>query len=128
MGLTRRGKCTRRCSDGVKGMKCPCPKTWAYYVEFYVLDDGKKLSLTKRIPGAKLKRWKVGCDNKTIAKQQEAVIKTNLLAGAMASEQAKRHTVITLGQWAKVYKHTEEVQRLRSYKARCQRIDNVIVP
>ena len=40
MGLTRRGKCARGCPDGVKGLKCPCPKSWAYYVEFYVLDDG----------------------------------------------------------------------------------------
>lgn len=127
MGLTRRGKCSRGCPDGVKGLKCPCAKRWAYYVEFYVLDDGKKLLLTKRMPGAKLKRWKVACDNKTIARQHEAVIKTKLLAGAMTSDHAK-HAVMTLGQWAEEYKAIEEVQRLRSYKERCQRIDRVIVP
>ncbi|MDI3465647.1 MAG: hypothetical protein OJF50_004468 [Nitrospira sp.] len=127
MGLTRRGKCARGCSDGAKGLKCSCPKSWAYYIEFYVLDDGRRLTLTKRVPGAKLKRWKVGCDNKTLARQQEAVIKTKLLAGAVESERAKQ-TVMTLGQWAEEYKATEEVRRLRSYKERCQRIDKVIVP
>ena len=35
---------------------------------------------------------------------------------------------MTLGQRAKEYKAIEEVSRLRSYKERCQRIDNVIVP
>jgi integrase len=127
MGLTRKGKCRRACSAAMMGKACACPKAWSYYVEFYVLDDGQRLSLTTRMPGAKLKRWKVGCDNKTIAHQQEAVIKTKLLAGALASEQARR-SVMTLGQWAAEYKTIEEVMALRSYKERCQRIDQVIVP
>lgn len=38
------------------------------------------------MPGAKLKRWKVGTLNRTIAKQQEALIKTDLLKGAVKSE------------------------------------------
>jgi hypothetical protein len=126
MGLTRRGKCRRACSAAMMGKACACPKAWSYYVEFYVLDDGQRLSLTTRMPGAKLKRWKVGCDNKTIAHQQ-AVIKTKLLAGALASEQA-RQSVMTLGQWAHEYKTIEEVMALRSYKERCQRIDQVILP
>jgi len=99
----------------------------SYYVEFRVIDDGKTLSLGSNIQGAKLKRWKVGCVNKTVAKQQEAIIKTKLLSGTMVSEQAKLN-VITLGQWADEYKVIEEVKRLRSYKERCQRIDQVIVP
>jgi len=99
----------------------------SYYVEFHVLDDGKTLSLASGIQGAKLKRWKVGCVNKTVAKQQEAIIKTKLLAGTMVSERAQS-TVMTLGQWAEEYKAIEEVVRLRSYKERCQRIDQVIVP
>ena len=127
MGLTRRGKCTRRCNKGVLGKACSCPKAWSYYVEFYVLDDGERLKLTRRMPGAKLRRWKVGCDNKTIARQQEAVIKTQLLAGAMASERV-REAIVTLGQWAEEYQAIEEVRRLRSYKERCQRIAQVLVP
>ena len=44
----------------------------SYYVEFPVLDDGKTLTLARGIVGAKLKRWKVGSVNRTVAKQQEA--------------------------------------------------------
>ncbi len=99
----------------------------SYYVEFRVRDDGKALALASHRPGAKLKRWKVGCLNKTVAKQQEAIIKTKLLSGAMLSERSHA-TVMTLGQWAEVYKAIEDVVRLRSYKERCQRIDTVIVP
>jgi hypothetical protein len=99
----------------------------SYYVEFRVLDDGKALSLASGIQGAKLKRWKVGCLNKTLAKQQEAIIKAKLLAGTMVSERAALN-IMTLGQWAEEYKQVEEVRRLRSYKERCQRIDQDIVP
>jgi hypothetical protein len=127
MVLTRRGKCSRRCAQVVQGKACSCPKAWSYYVEFFVLDDGERLKLTTRIPGAKLRRWKVGCDNKTIARQQEAVIKTQLLAGAVLSERVQQ-TMMTLGQWAEEYQAIEEVIRLRSYKERCQRISQALVP
>ena len=50
-----------------------------YYVEFSVLDNGKVLTLARNVPGAKLKRWKVGSLNKTVAKQHEALIKADLL-------------------------------------------------
>jgi integrase len=99
----------------------------SWYVEFYVLDDGKTLNLASRVQGAKLRRWKVGSTNKTVAKQQEAIIKTKLLAGTMESDRAAS-IVMTLGQWAEEYKAIEEVVRLRSYKERCQRINTVIVP
>ena len=99
----------------------------SYYVEFRVLDNGETLSLASGIYGAKLKRWKVGSLNKTVAKQQEAIMKTKLLSGAMPSERAQ-DTMMTLGHWAKEYKAIEEVTRLRSYKERCHRIDRVIVP
>src|SRR5262245_52394365 len=99
----------------------------SYYVEFRVIDDGKTLSLASGIQGAKLKRWKVGCTNKTTAKQQEAIIRTQLLSRAMPSGRVQDR-VMTLGQWAEVYKASDEVTRLRSYKERCQRIDRVIVP
>ena len=59
-----------------------------YYVEFPVLDDGKTPSLARGIVGAKLKRWKVGSVNRTVAKQQEAIIKTELMKGTMKSAQA----------------------------------------
>lgn len=55
----------------------------SYYVEFPVLDDGKVLTLARGVAGAKLRRWKVGCLNRTVAKQQEALIKTHLMKGRM---------------------------------------------
>ena len=47
----------------------------------HVLDDGKTFTLARSSPGAKLKRWKVSSLNKTVAKQQEALIKTDLMRG-----------------------------------------------
>ena len=99
----------------------------SYYVEFRVLDDGKTLSLASGVQGAKLKRWKVGCANKTVAKQQEAIIKTKLLAGTMVSERVQQVTM-TFAQWATEYVEIEEVRKLRSYPERCQRITKVLVP
>ena len=87
-----------------------------YYVEFRVLDDGKTLSFASGVHGAKLTRWKVGCSNKTMAQQQEAIIKTKLLSRGMPSERV-HETVMTLGQWAEEYKAIEEVTRLRSYRS-----------
>ncbi len=58
-----------------------------YYVEFPVMDDGKALTLARGTPGAKIKRWKVGSNNRTQAKQQEAMIKTDLMKGLMKSNQ-----------------------------------------
>ena len=39
----------------------------SYYVEFRVMEseDGKSLVLASGVPGARKKRWKVGCLNKT---------------------------------------------------------------
>ena len=99
----------------------------SYYVEFRIVDNGKTLQLAPGVQGAKLKRWKVGCTNKTTAKQQEAIIKTGLLSGTLLSERAQ-HLSMTLGAWAEVYKKIEDVQRIRSYRERCQRIDQTIVP
>jgi integrase len=53
----------------------------SYYVQFSVLDDGTTLTLARGAPGAKLKRWKVGCRNKDEAVKQEGIIKTKLLEG-----------------------------------------------
>ncbi|MDH5698699.1 MAG: hypothetical protein OEZ41_01905 [Nitrospirota bacterium] len=50
-------------------------------MEFSDVDDGKVLQLARGAPGAKVKRWKTGTANKTLAKQQEAMIKTDLMKG-----------------------------------------------
>jgi integrase len=81
MGLTRRGKCSRNCEQGRKGLKCNCPKVWSYYVQFYVRVDNNTRTLSPKGQGAKLKRWRVPCDNKGIVRQQEAIIKAQLLTG-----------------------------------------------
>lgn len=81
MGLTLRGKCSKRCEQGRKGLNCSCPKVWSYYVEFYVREDGNIRMLSARGAGAKLKRWRVGCANKGVARHQEAIIKSQLLEG-----------------------------------------------
>jgi len=39
----------------------------SYYIEFRVTDDGKSLRLATH--GGKLKRWRVGSLNKTLAKR-----------------------------------------------------------
>ena len=52
-------------------------------------EDGKSWSLASGVPGAKKKRWKVGCLNKMIAREMEAAIKTRLLLGHEKTEQAK---------------------------------------
>lgn len=57
----------------------------SYYVEFRVLDNGKVLTLASGIQGVKLKRWKVGCTNKTTVKQHEAIIKTKLYVNSLLS-------------------------------------------
>ena len=99
----------------------------SYYVEFRVLDNGKVLELAPGVQGAKLKRWKVGCTNRTTAKQQEAIIKTKLLSGTIPSDRVQGSST-TLGQWAEVYKAIEEVRAIRTYRERCQRINQTIVP
>lgn len=45
-----------------------------WYVEFPVIDDGKVLALARGRPDAKLKRWKTNTTNRTMGKQQEALI------------------------------------------------------
>jgi integrase len=89
----------------------------SYYVAFSVIvsDDGKTLKLAPGVPGSKLKRWKVGCLNKSIAKEMEATIRTNLLQGKVLTEEAKP---VLFSEWAKQYLNLEEVKRLKSYKGR----------
>jgi integrase len=97
----------------------------SYYVEFPVLDDGKVLKLARGIKGARLKRWKVGCLNKGIARDMEAKIKTDLLMGKLHSEDAKP---ILFSEWAKTYLALEEVSRLKSYQDRVEIMERQLVP
>jgi hypothetical protein len=106
MGLTRR-------KDG-------------WYVEFPVIDDGKVLTLARGTPGAKLKRWKTLTTNKTVAKQQEAKIKTDLMMGAIKSEQCKNH--FSFRDLAKFYLSHPSVLRQKTVKWKKVTIENQLLP
>ena len=95
----------------------------SYYVEFAVLDDGEALKLAR---GGQLKRWKVGSLNKTVAKQQESIIKTQLLMGRISSPSKARIHLVTFRQWAKQYLDLEPVKRLRGYAIRKLYVENLV--
>ena len=97
----------------------------SYYVEFPVIEspDGKSLTLA---PGVgKLKRWKVGCLNKTVAREMEAAIKTRLLLGQEKTDQAKP---IQFKEWAQTYLGLEMVKALRSYQDRVEIMERQLIP
>ncbi len=97
----------------------------SYYVEFPVLDDGEALKLASG-GGGQLKRWKVGSLNKTVAKQQEAILKTQLLTGQISSPGKARAQSVTFRQWAKQYLGLEAVKRLRGYAIRKLYVENLV--
>ncbi|MEK6641010.1 MAG: site-specific integrase [Nitrospirota bacterium] len=97
----------------------------SYYVEFSVLDDGKALTLAPNVSGGKLKRWKVGSLNRTLAKQQETLIKTELMKGVVRSGQAKS---LTFKEWGEAYLELEEIKRLRSIKDRINVVRLQLIP
>lgn len=99
----------------------------SYYVEFRVIEseDGKSLVLASGVPGARKKRWKVGCLNKTVAREMESVIRTRLLLGQEKSERAKP---VLFKEWAKTYLDLEEVKTLRSFVGRSHSVETHLVP
>lgn len=99
----------------------------SYYVEFRVIDseDGKSLVLASGVPGARKKRWKVGCLNKTIARDMEAAIKTRILLGQEKSERAKP---ILFKEWGQIYLALEEVKSLRSFVGRSHSVEKHLTP
>jgi integrase len=117
MGLTK-----RKWTWGKKGREKR--GDGSYYVEFRVLDDGTVLRLAP--PGTgKLKRWRVQSLNRTLAKQQEAIIKTDLMKGIVKSKEEKP---MTFKVWAEAYLELEEVQRLRSRKDRVNVVRLQLIP
>lgn len=96
----------------------------SYYVEFRVLDNGKTLTLAQKGCG-QLKRWKVRSGNRTVAKQHEAIIQTELMKGLLISDQARP---VTFKEWGETYLGLEEVKRLRSYKERQHALTLQLIP
>ena len=97
----------------------------SYYVEFPVLDDGEVLKLASG-GGGQLKRWKVGSLNKTVAKQQEAVIKTKLLTGQIGSPMQEKAQSVTFRQWAHQYLELEQIKKLKSNRLRMGYVLNLV--
>ncbi|HNP84267.1 MAG TPA: tyrosine-type recombinase/integrase [Nitrospira sp.] len=97
----------------------------SYYVEFRVLDDGKALRLSHEGVGGRLKRWKVGSLNKTMAKQHESIIKTDLMKGSIKTDQAKP---VLFKEWGLRYLELEEVRRLRSFRDRDRILRQHLIP
>lgn len=99
----------------------------SYYVEFRVIEseDGKSLVLGSGVPGARKKRWKVGCLNKTIAREMETVIKTRILLG---QEKSDRSRPILFKEWATTYLELEEVKTLRSFVGRSHSVRTHLIP
>src|SRR5215469_3695586 len=126
MGLTVKKKCRERCDLSKQRKKCDHPKVIdSYYVEFPVLDDGKTLILARGIAGAKLKRWKVSSLNRTVAKQQEALIKSELMKGTVKSE---RVTHVLFSEWALRYLGLEEVKTLSTFQDRYESVHYQLIP
>ena len=97
-----------------------------WYVEFPVVDDGKVLTLARGTPGSKLKRWKTLTPNKTIAKQQEAMIKTDLMKGRIKSvEDGQTRTFHFL---ATQYLQLADIKRQSSYSWKQTAIKNRFLP
>jgi integrase len=97
----------------------------SYYVEFRVIDDGEALKLASG-GGGQLKRWKVGALNKTEAKRQAAVLKTNLMTWQILSPGKARAQSVTFRQWAKQYLALEPIKNLRGYASRRLYVENLV--
>jgi len=88
-------------------------------------EDGKALVLASGVPGGRKKRWKVGCLNKTIAREMEAAIKTRILLGQESSE---RHKPVLFKEWAKTYLELDGVKTLRTHQERIERFERQLIP
>jgi integrase len=97
-----------------------------WYVEFPVVDDGKVLSLARGIPGSKLKRWKTLTPNKTMAKQQEAKIKTDLMMGRIKSVEDGQARAFRF--LATQYLQLADIKRQSSYSWKQTTIKNRFLP
>ncbi len=89
-------------------------------------EDGKTLTLARGVPGAKLKRWKVGSTNRTEAKDQEAHIKSKLMTGGLKSE--KLPPPMTFRAWAERYLELPHIKCLRWYYSHLGRVRLRLIP
>ena len=136
MGLTKRvkkhsPKCQARReqmkASGIKKprIECGCPGVW--FAQFPVWDDGEKLHLGVGVVGSRLKRWKVGC-NLDLAKNLDSQYRHDLVQGLIKSDYVKVVAPMRFREWAKEYVEIEAVKAIDTYRERCQRIENVLMP
>jgi len=97
-----------------------------WYIEFRVVDDGHTLKLAEGVAGAKWKRWKTGTVNKTLARQQEALRRTELLKGIVKSP--KLPPQMTFKAWAEKYLELPEITGLRSYVNHVEKVKCWLIP
>ncbi len=97
-----------------------------WYVEFPVLDDGKTLTLAGGTPGVKIKRRKTGTPNRTIAKQQESLIKTDLMKELVKSERVQGP--MTLRALADASFSSPDMRRQATYKWKVATVGERFVP
>lgn len=90
-----------------------------------MLDDGKTLKLASGGKG-QLKRWKVGSLNKGIAKQQEALIKTDLMKGLIKSNQTQ--AIITFKMLSDAYLELPRVIDQANYAHKKMWIEQRFIP
>src|SRR5579884_1958462 len=91
----------------------------------HLTDDGNALKLATGGEG-QLKRWKVGCLNKTVAKEHEAIIKTKLLTGEMPSSWKGTRAIVTFREWAAEYVGLEQIKRLKGFPLRKLYVENLV--
>src|SRR5262249_38009305 len=97
-----------------------------WYVEFRVIDDGNTFTLARGVSGAKLKRWKVCSLNKTVAKQQEALIKTDLMKGIVKSDQVQGP--MTFKALAEAYLALPRVKEQANYERKRMWVEHRFLP
>jgi integrase len=97
-----------------------------YYIEFPVLDDGERMTLARSVLGAKLKRWKTGTKNKTLAREQEACIKRDLMVGIIKSDRLSGP--VTFKALAALYLDATENRRQATYGLKKSRIEQHLMP
>jgi len=95
-------------------------------VKFPIVDDGKVLQLARGTPGANLKGRKTLTTNKTVAKQQEAMIKTDLMMGRIKS--AEDGQTRTFRFLATQYLQLADIKRQSSYSWKQTAINNRFLP
>ena len=97
-----------------------------WYVEFPVIDDGKVLTLARGTPGARVKRWKTGTNNKTMADDQATMIKNDLMKGMIVSERVKGP--VTFKALAEAYLAFPDVKRQSSFSTKQTTIGKRFTP